>query len=705
VLSLTRLLTRRLATHSPALALISTAAVSGALALAAPAGALVTEVGPTSVGLQPRNVSTVLDGNGELGASFANPSGHPVLHAENTYAIYWDPTAHYHGDWQGLIDSFLQRVGADGGSLGNIFAVTAQYTDRSNTPATDRATFRGAYTDIHKYPVSGNCVDPAPLELGDAITCLTDAQLREELQSFIAQHGLQKGMGSIFYLLTPPGVTVCVDSAATRCSSYTRSKAEETEHKYESSSYLESFCSYHAAINPGNLTTGDGNTVLYAAIPWSAGGLGDYHLLPADQQPGFECQDGGFDPTSSPIEQKEKEPHQQEPNQVGLGPDGSFDTGLADLIVNQIAVEQQNMTSNPLLNAWQDSAHNEATDECRNFFASGSVVGGVDPGEGTKAGKLSNQTLNGGIYYLNTAFNLAAAMLPYPSVPCLGGVTLAPKFTSPNPVNVGDVVGFDGMESVVSLNAAYGYSAAGAPQPNYATYTWNFGDGTPTVSGYAPGAPACEAPWLSPCAASSFHSYQYGGSYNVSLTVTDVAGNSATVTNLVLVNGPPPPAPAKEAPSGSPGASVAGGAAQAPGSSPSGASPSLPRPVAVAAILSPSLRGALRSGLPVRYSVNQQVAGRFEVLLARSLARRLGIGGAPAVDLPAGSSPAVVIAKAILVTTRAGRNTLRIQFSKATAAHLARLRKVTLNLRMVVHNSDPHAPATTTVLSTVTLSH
>ena len=51
-----------------------------------------------------------------------------------------------------------------------------------------------------------------------------------------------------------------------------------------------------------------------------------------------------------------------------MGPDGFYDAGLADLIINQIAVQQQDIVTDPLLTAWQDSAHNEVTDECRNFF-------------------------------------------------------------------------------------------------------------------------------------------------------------------------------------------------------------------------------------------------------------------------------------------------------------------------------------------------
>jgi len=107
----------------------------------------------------------------------------------------------------------------------------------------------------------------------------------------------------------------------------------------------------------------------------------------------------------------------------------------------------------------------------------------------------------------------------------------------------------------------------------------------------------------------------------------------------------------------------------------------------------------------VSYSVNEQVAGHFEVLLGRTVARQLGITGAAAVGLPAGSPAELVIAKAILVTTKGGHSAVHIQFSKKTAARLARAHKVSLMLRLIVRNAASGSPATTTVVSNVTLAH
>ncbi len=746
----------------------------------APAGAFVSTVGSTKVGLQPRSL-LLLDGSlradpiFELEAmkpepeKFGNESGSAIVGASKTYAIYWDPIKdYYHGDWQHVIDGFFQSMGAASGSLSSVFAVDSQYTDAANQHALYKSTFQGAYTDTDEYPSSG-CTDPEPPEAEDLIgpevkgkhtsVCLTDSQIQAELTAFIAQHSLPKGMGTIFYLLTPPAVTVCLDSgpSASHCSDYKQATyivgetAEEKEHKEEEekAAYEKSFCSYHSDMDAGNSSGGE-NTILYGVIPWTAGGLGDGGLVGVkDKESAFDCQDGSYDPSSKPIEKQEKTklkgskeiqedkekspeeqakiieaerlegPHQQEPNQVKCAsPDGWCDTGLADLIVNQIAVEQQNIVTDPLLDGWQDPHGYEATDECRDFFAP--VVGGnVGAQEGSFAGTLFNQVLEGSDYYLNDAFNLAALKLPYPGVPCIPGVSLVPQFTAPNPVNVNEIVGFDGMESDISLNAGVDFNAGGVEQPNYATYTWNFGDGSVPVSGYAPGASSANSPdvsncgspteWQPPCAASVYHSYQYGGTYEVSLTVTDVGDNSATIKEPITVVGPSPspeptPAPAP-APAPTPSTTPPGGTGSSGSSGGSGgAATSTPPPVLGASVTSKSLKKALSSGLPVRYSTNEQVAGNIEVLLENSTAKRLGIKGATATGLPAGTPKSIVVGTAVLVTTKAGQGTIRVKFTSRAAARLKHVHKLKVTLRLFARNASRQSPQTTTMLSTVVLN-
>ena len=705
------------------IAVLLTLISCGLLWLAVPAGAVVVKVGEVTAGVSPRVFETegLHFGEKEAAATYANPAGNPVLHGEGTYAIYWDPTDHYHGDWQYVIDGYLHDVAADSGDLSNVFAVDAQYTDKTNAPASYHNVFHGAYTDTTAYPASG-CTDPAPLEKEDLIgaletpICLTSAQVATELQSFLSAHGLPTGMNSVYYVMTPPAVTVCLDAggATGHCSDF--KNAGET--------YENSFCSYHSAINPGGLATGDGNTILYGMIPWTAGGWGDVHLSEPDEErsEGWECQDGGFDPSNgeefesvkprnaeeqkafeemNEEEQEEAEeerllkgPHAQEPNQLACPTaDGGCDTGLADMVINQLSLQQQNIITNPLLNAWQDAAHNENTDECR-FFLAPSLGGSVTAQRPTHAGTLYNQEIRTNHYYLNNAFNLAASRLPYPGVPCMHNVNLVPQFTAPSTVNSLETVGLNGMESNITLDAAVNYPGGGSPASNYATYEWNFGDGT-VLKGYAPGAPACTTPWLSPCAASAFHAYTYGGTYTVTLTVVDVGGNVQQTSHEITVVGPAPPVPA-------PAPGAAGSGSTPPGGSGTPLVAAV-TPVAEAAVISRSLKTVLKKGLSIRYSVNEQVAGRFEVLISSALAKKLKLHGTPATGLPAGTPPQVMIAKSILVTTKAGRATVQIKFPSAVAARLRHAHKVPLLLRMYVRNAASKSPETTTVLSSVTL--
>jgi hypothetical protein len=715
------------------------------LTVAVPADALVTEVAGAKVGLQPRSETDPFKGPAyeELEATtFANESGNAVLHGSNEYAIYWDPGHQFHHEWVTHIDTFFNELGA--ARIATPFADLAQYRDRSNAITPFRATFEGSYSDFAKFPAAG-CTDPHPLVLPKGakqeVTCLTDAQLREQLESFIATQKLPKGMGTVYYLLTPPGVTICLDAAATHCSDFKVSKSEEEKEERKSVSYEDSFCSYHGDINSDNAREGDGNTILYAAIPWTAGTLGrltGYDAGARVYENAEDCQDGGWNPqkheenrekertlTPEEIAKREEEPeaereaallalnlegpHIQEPNQEGKAESTDYTAGLTDVLVNQISEEEMNTITDPLLNAWQNAAGDEVTDMCRNFFAATAAEGEGNTGEITgssaaqlltEAGTLSNVSVGAGRFYINNVYSLSQH-------DCVGGVGLQARFTPPDPVNVNETVGFDGLESTVWLDEGKAFGASGPPTTTYATFSWNFGDGTPEAKGFALGAPPCETPWLSPCAASVFHAYQYGGKYTVTLTVTDVAGNVDSVSHEVEVVGPPAPASASSGSSNGSGSSSNGSSASGSGSSAqssaAGPKPGVPAPVALATVARQSLHSALHRGLVVSYSVNEQVAGHFEVLLGSALAHRLHISGSAATGLPAGSPPELVIAKAILVTTKGGRSAVHIQFPKRTAARLAHEHELALMLRLVVRNAAPGVPATSTTMTSVTL--
>jgi hypothetical protein len=629
------------------------------LCLAQSAGAVTTTVGGTQFGVQPETAAPLTEISEPL--SYGNG---PVVHNSASYALYWDhQSGRYNGEWERLISGFLFGAGSDSGVLRNDFAVLTQYHDTTGAKAAYEQTFRGAYTDTDAYPSSGNCNEGVP--------CLTDAQIRAELTKYITDIGLPTGLNPsngptpIYYVFTPPGVNVCLEGSGAHghCASQTSANP---------------LCSYHSFIAPG----GQLSTVLYAVVPWTAGNFGTFQ---SPQVSGTNCQDG-----TGTI---------QEPNQIGLGPEGEYSAGLGDLIINDVATQAMSTITNPLFNAWHDSGDaNEVVDKCRNDFLGGEQglpLPGPDPN--TKAGNAHNQTIDGVPYYLNDVYNQAAAFAPYPGVPCINGVNIVPKFTAQNPIRSGDVATFNTTESVITL---------GVQKAN-----WSFGDGTGTevncegrvpTNGYAPQeCTGTSGTNITNPVASTQHLYTYGGTYTVSLTIVDYGGNTATVTHDVSVSGPAPPAP----PAPSPGTSTP--STSSPGTTTPGNNPGAPGtahlpPVASQAVVSRSLSGVAKNGLIIRYSVSEQVAGRFEVLLASSIARKLGIHGTSATGLAKGAAPQTIIAKAILVTTKGGQSTYKLKLSKTTAARLRKLPKVALMIRLVVHNAS--SPAVTTVLNTVHLS-
>jgi hypothetical protein len=583
----------------------------------------------------------------------------PVLHSSDSYAIYWDPSGAYRGDWMQLIDGYLQGVGSDSGKSTDVFALNGQYRDAGGQAA-NVSTFRGAYTAKDPYPKTGNCSEPA-----GAPVCLTDQQIREELQHVISSGALPGATGTpVYYVLTPPGVTVCTDGGGSgNCSDSTTSSPIPPN----------GICGYHSAIAPSSA-----NPIVYAVQPWVAG-------------------DAGKILTSEPLTTEgptndvlacQNDSALQEPNQLdGLNPFGGYEEGLADVIINDLSVEQSNVVVDPLLNGWYQTATNaEQGDVCqRTFGPAPKPPPTVTPEqEPANAGLVNDEVIAGRHYYLQWAFD-SVGLTAGKGITCWSGVTLEPHFTSPNPVNSGDVVGFDANESNITLNA---HTEGLPPDEPYVApvYSWDFGDGA-TASGSQ--------------LASVFHAYQYGGTYNVTLAVTDSSANTNSYTKTITVVGPPPPGPPASPPAAPTSSSQASGSTTHASSTTGTTSPTTGPPVGTATVLSRSLATVLRSGLVVRYSVDQQVAGRFEALLASSIARRIGLHGPGATGLAKGTPPQTLIAKAILVTTKGGRGTYKILFSKTTASRLRKLHKVTLMIRMVVHNAT--SPVATTVLSTANL--
>ncbi|MGZ4173453.1 MAG: PKD domain-containing protein, partial [Solirubrobacteraceae bacterium] len=409
--------------------------------------------------------------------------GGAVMHANETFAVTWDPTRSYWQTTRNYVEQFLRDVADGSGTLSSPYAVTSQYTDASGR-AKNSSRYGGGCIDYgltggsacrfgstngggagNNYPVSacpvtgsnqfhefpGGGFGSAPND-----RCLTDAQLQSEVASMIRQYGLNgrtsPGYKPLIVLLTPPGVVTCLDSGGALCSA--------------NSSSAQKFCSYHSQVNV------DGALYAYVVQPWTA-------LTPCDEP------DAPAIPSSPPADVFAK--------YVGIR------------LVSPLSQSQIASIVNPSLDGWFALDGSEINDNGCTLLGNG-----LD--SATVGGSGQNP------YLLQREFNNAGVIESDPNAPdCAPLVNLGPTFVVPSAVNSGDVVQFDGSTTVSSLIV---------PRANY---VWTFGDGGGAVG------------------PSVVHSYAKGGTYTVKLTVIDRGANVAGLSQQITVLGPsgvpvtPPP--------------------------------------------------------------------------------------------------------------------------------------------------------------------
>jgi hypothetical protein len=225
-------------------------------------------------------------------------------------------------------------------------------------------------------------------------------------------------------------------------------------------------------------------------------------------------------------------------------------------------------------------------------------------------------------YYLQGEFNNGGAIVNDPfSPPCAPNVGLDPNFVVPSPINNGDVVEFDGSEP---------HSTLLVPRANF---RWDFGDGTTAVG------------------PSAVHSFAKGGTYTVTLQVTDRGGNVATISHQAVVLGPgstpvtPPP-------------------------------PKKTRMQAHMQLMPQGLRAVLRTGVAIRVTCNEPANGIVTLSISRNAAKRANIR--------AGRGKTVVIGRGTTSGIKDGTVSLHLRLSRATAAKLRPLTHVNLTVRLAL---------------------
>ncbi len=170
--------------------------------------------------------------------------GGPIMPSNTNYTIYWDPAKapEYPAEYQSGINTYLEDLAHDSGGFQNVDSVSAQYKDGAGEFANYASHFGGAIVDTDPYPANG---------CSAATICLTDAQLRAELTSYVEAHGLPRDLTHEYFLLTPPGVEDCIELTA--CSA---------------GSKIPVYCAYH-----GNIPI-SGGVIIYSNDPFVTGNSG-----------------------------------------------------------------------------------------------------------------------------------------------------------------------------------------------------------------------------------------------------------------------------------------------------------------------------------------------------------------------------------------------------------------------------------------------
>jgi hypothetical protein len=515
--------------------------------------------------------------------------GGPVIHKNETFAFVWDPNPDKNFA-AGYEEQFLRDVADGSGTFTSPYAETAQYMD-GGARAANASLYGGGFDDSTGYP-PGACAksDPAAAYRYSNDACVTDSQIRSELQSLVASNGIvgriKPGYSPLLVVLMPPGAETCIDATAHLCSA----NSDPILIPGSPPVMRARFCSYHSEfVGPGGIT------FPYVVQPWTAtfddgGGIG------------YECDEP--DVTKLP----------PAPTSAELAQD------LGQRLVSPLSEAHIASIINPNLNGWFASDGSESSDN------------GCTPADH----KVDSSTVgNSGQnpYFLQRDFNNGGAIVHDAfALPCVGGVTLNPLFVVPSSVNQGDVVQFDGEATQTTLIV---------PRPNF---TWDFGDGTTAVG------------------PSQTHVYTKGGTYTVKLTVTDRGGDTATLSQSIVVLD-------KNGQVVVPGGSGSGGGGGGGGVSKT--------PLHVRMQLTPqALKTMLRSGISIVVTANQPADAIVTLSITRSAAKRAHIR--------TGRGPSVMIGRGTASRIKAGSGTLHLKLSSSTVKKLRRLRHVTVTVRLAL---------------------
>jgi PKD domain len=197
--------------------LLMTMILAGAvavLAIGAPNALAVIKVLPNgqAVSYQPLRSASATPSPFDLVFNNMDYNGGPVMPSNTDYMLMWSPQglAAYPDGFVFGISRYFADLAHDSGGNQNVDSVGPQYNDLTGAVANYDVSFGGVLVDTDPYPAS-QCPVNAPVT-----NCLTDAQIQQEIQSFVTSHHLPTDLSHEYFLLTPPHVESCFTNDPTQ---------------------------------------------------------------------------------------------------------------------------------------------------------------------------------------------------------------------------------------------------------------------------------------------------------------------------------------------------------------------------------------------------------------------------------------------------------------------------------------------------------
>jgi hypothetical protein len=359
-------------------------------------------------------------------ASLMTLHGGLVQHAENVILFFWDPNGFsaepgYVTDMQKWLSSVAAgdySTGNTASAVGNPLSVTQQYYDMSGPGGSKNFVSYGVKAlpyvmDTDAYPAS-DCTDTytdfysnPPNQSVTLPMCLTAGKLLNELNTYVTNHHLPRGINTEYFILTPPGLGSCDDTSNKTCA-------------------IAQYCGWHTDL-PSN--SGPSGELVYANMPWLTGTNCDVNrALTASGTPSPNLYTSGIDPVvgtfSHELAESMTDPN---PDTGWFGSGGGADE-IGDKCGYQYAVGNDfydmngvsttaggayyNTTlnsNNYLLQMEFDNSANSGTGGCNQWDTdtqpTASIAAPAHPVSGTPASfSLSNVVDPAGIAYVNWNF-------------------------------------------------------------------------------------------------------------------------------------------------------------------------------------------------------------------------------------------------------------------------------------------------------------